>query len=154
MVIKRGTLKERAIHTLIPYTDLIIKAAADKQPFQEVRFLTLRAAYMDAVTYVIMNDTLPKNFGTEAAKTFLDKKIKTVMDSGKVKVEEHITIADDYEVEICLDVKEINDSVIARGINLLSDIFANTEVNGELYVQLGSPKAFTYEQFHAQNSTN
>ncbi len=119
----RGELSKRVNHETINWSDLVFYADANDEPFREIAVITLKSHYVDTVFSSVLSQ-IPKqeNDSIEKYFTLVEKKAIHVMNSKAIFVREHVSIDEELNVVICLDVDKITEDVVFDSLNILTQV--------------------------------
>ena len=129
-----ASLKDKVSKSKMDWADLIFLAEAEREWFEEVTVTTLKSHY----------ENLAYQLAWEQAESIdgLDSRARSIMNSGKVYVQEYIKVDENSSVEICLDRTEITDEVVEEALDLLIDV----GITPNAHLIFGEKKTFISEE--------
>jgi len=104
------------------WIDLCFLAEAEKQGYVDAQMITLKAYYYDLVMQEAFDNLLNlMEISDENFKTSLDKKAKSMMDMGKIKVKEFIEVKKD-SIMVCLNNDNLDHNFVCEVMDRLSKV--------------------------------
>jgi len=133
-----ANIHQQSKYADLPWVDLVILAAAEKDEFSDVRFITLKSYYQDVAFQQVIDNMSCDSTIESRFFACVEKKAEPLMNSGNIQVKEFVEIDNDLNVTMCLNVDTITDDAMTEALNILADI--NVEPN--TFIEFGSDVTF------------